>query len=159
VISAGTYADQLYSHATLGGCVRPIRYIKLVDENNLSTNEYQRLCHNMSGSYARSTSMVSVAPAVAYADQVCTRTRLHLIQKGDEWTLPKVNEKHTVSSLPSWRTYMSLCNSVEYVVAIRTCIIKANDHLISGFCLFRLRGLHTLAKAFFGRLTMTSSRS
>ncbi|KAI9841958.1 MAG: hypothetical protein M1837_000278 [Sclerophora amabilis] len=68
----------LVAHPGLQGTVRPTRYAVLLDQNNLSANDFQRLTNNLCWTYARSTTAVSVVPPVYYADQACERAKLHL---------------------------------------------------------------------------------
>lgn len=83
----------LVAHAGLQGTVRPTQYAMLMDENNLSADDFQRLTNNICSSYARATRAVSLVPAVYYADQACERARLHLREgPAGKRVLGQVNE-------------------------------------------------------------------
>ncbi|KAI9821210.1 MAG: hypothetical protein M1827_003944 [Pycnora praestabilis] len=96
----------LVAHLGLQGTVRPTRYAVLLDENNLSADEFQRLTNNICWAYARATTAVSVGkqsssaitanvsirfnadllelvPPVYYADQACERAKLHMREGPD----------------------------------------------------------------------------
>lgn len=72
----------LVPHVGLQGTVRPTRYISIHDENNLSPDNFQRICNNLSYSYARATCAVSTIPAVYYAGLACSRAKDHLNADG-----------------------------------------------------------------------------
>ena len=57
----------LVSQSALQGTVRPCHYTVLVDENDLSSDDFERLALNGTFSYGRATRSVSIHPAVYYA--------------------------------------------------------------------------------------------
>lgn len=73
----------LVPHLGLQGTVRPTHYVCLRDENGLSADEFQRLCNNLAYSYARSTTAVSMIPAVYYAGLAAARAKNHLGRDGN----------------------------------------------------------------------------
>lgn len=100
----GTYVDKditesypwdfyLQSHTALKGTARPAHYIVLHDEvikheaskprgNNPPVRPADliaQITHNMCYLFGRSTSSVSICPAVYYADLACTRARCYLM--------------------------------------------------------------------------------
>ncbi len=54
----------MVAHAGLQGTVRPTRYAVLMDQNNLSADDFQRLTNNLCWSYARATRAVSIGTLV-----------------------------------------------------------------------------------------------
>ncbi|KZF25336.1 Piwi-domain-containing protein [Xylona heveae TC161] len=89
----------LVAHPGLQGTVRPTRYIVLKDENNLAADQFQRLVNNLCWSYARATTAVSLVPPVFYADQVCSRAKMH-VRRMENGTLvlapPQGNVKYSM---------------------------------------------------------------
>ncbi|KAI9756775.1 MAG: hypothetical protein M4579_003692 [Chaenotheca gracillima] len=83
VENSGGHDIYLVAHPGLQGTVRPTRYAVLVDQNNLSADDFQRLTNNLCWSYARATTAVSVVPPVYYADQACERAKLHVREAPD----------------------------------------------------------------------------
>ncbi|KAI9812851.1 MAG: hypothetical protein M1832_006472 [Thelocarpon impressellum] len=73
----------LVAHPGLQGTNRPTRYATLIDENNLSANDFQRMTNNICWSYARATCAVSIVAPVYYADQACERAKLHVREAED----------------------------------------------------------------------------
>ena len=57
----------LVSQSALQGTVRPCHYTVLLDENNLSNDDFQRIAMNATFSYGRATRSVNIHPAVYYA--------------------------------------------------------------------------------------------
>lgn len=52
--------QDLVSQAVLQGTARPTRYLTLLDENNLSVDEFQRVTNNLCWNYARATKAVGL---------------------------------------------------------------------------------------------------
>lgn len=67
----------LCSHVAIQGTARPVHYHVLLDEMNMSANELQKMIYHQSYSYARSTTPVSLHPAVYYAHLAGARARAH----------------------------------------------------------------------------------
>ncbi|KAK2034238.1 piwi domain-containing protein [Colletotrichum zoysiae] len=67
----------LCSHVAIQGTARPVHYTVLIDEANMKANDLQRMLYGQCYSYARSTTPVSLHPAIYYADLACGRARAH----------------------------------------------------------------------------------
>lgn len=67
----------LCSHVAIQGTSRPVHYHVIMDEANLSANDLQRMIYHQCYSYARSTTPVSLHPAVYYAHLASNRARAH----------------------------------------------------------------------------------
>jgi eukaryotic translation initiation factor 2C len=67
----------LYSHIALQGTSRPVHYSILYDENNLSANQVQNMIYEHCYQYMRSTTSVSLHPAVYYAHLASNRAKAH----------------------------------------------------------------------------------
>ncbi|KAK1541438.1 piwi domain-containing protein [Colletotrichum paranaense] len=65
------------SHVAIQGTARPVHYTVLVDEAKMGTNDLQRMIYGQCYQYARSTTPVSLHPAIYYADLACGRARAH----------------------------------------------------------------------------------
>lgn len=104
----------MISQAALQGTVRPCRYTMILDENNLSTDEFQRLgkrslepnagsvgltlniVYGLCFAYGRATRSVGLVPPIYYADQACERAKISLRTVDDQTFLP---EPHGESKL------------------------------------------------------------
>ncbi|KAF7547263.1 hypothetical protein G7046_g9055 [Stylonectria norvegica] len=71
------YDFYLCSHVAIQGTARPVHYHVILDEQKLPVNELQRMIYQQSYSYARSTTPVSLHPAVYYAHLASNRARAH----------------------------------------------------------------------------------
>ncbi|KAF2137623.1 uncharacterized protein K452DRAFT_278272 [Aplosporella prunicola CBS 121167] len=83
VVDRGITGERLFdfflvAHAGLQGTSKPAHYICLKDENNLGSDQLQRITHNLCYVYGRATRAVSVCPPAYYADLVCERGRSYL---------------------------------------------------------------------------------
>lgn len=67
----------LCSHVAIQGTARPVHYHVLLDEMNIPVNELQKMIYHQCYSYARSTTPVSLHPAVYYAHLAGARARAH----------------------------------------------------------------------------------
>ncbi|KLJ12793.1 hypothetical protein EMPG_12212 [Blastomyces silverae] len=67
----------LWSHIALQGTSRPVHYHVLVDEMNHSPKDLQNMIYEHCYQYMRSTTSVSLFPAVYYAHLVSNRARAH----------------------------------------------------------------------------------
>lgn len=67
----------LNSHVAIQGTARPVHYYVLQDEMGIPVNEFQRMIYYQCYSYARSTTPVSIHPAVYYAHLAGARARFH----------------------------------------------------------------------------------
>ncbi|PHH85709.1 hypothetical protein CDD83_48 [Cordyceps sp. RAO-2017] len=67
----------LCSHVAIQGTARPVHYHVLLDEMNVPINEFQKMIYHQCYSYARSTTPVSLHPAVYYAHLAGNRARSH----------------------------------------------------------------------------------
>ena len=80
VVENGSGGKDIFAvtQSALQGTCRPTRYQVLVDENELSADDFQRLVVAGCFNYARATRSVSLHSAVYYADQVAERAKFHL---------------------------------------------------------------------------------
>ncbi|KAL0939565.1 eukaryotic translation initiation factor 2c [Colletotrichum truncatum] len=67
----------LCSHVAIQGTARPVHYTVLMDEAKMSANDLQKMIYGQCYQYARSTTPVSLHPAIYYADLAAGRARAH----------------------------------------------------------------------------------
>ncbi|KAL4730323.1 Protein argonaute [Fusarium chlamydosporum] len=67
----------LNSHVAIQGTSRPVHYSVILDEMNMPVNDLQKMIYQQCYSYARSTTPVSLHPAVYYAHLASNRARAH----------------------------------------------------------------------------------
>lgn len=67
----------LNSHVAIQGTARPVHYYILQDEMGVPVNDFQKMIYYQCYSYARSTTPVSLHPAVYYAHLAGARARAH----------------------------------------------------------------------------------
>ncbi|KAF9873507.1 eukaryotic translation initiation factor 2c [Colletotrichum karsti] len=67
----------LCSHVAIQGTARPVHYTVLMDEAKMSSNDLQKMIYGQCYQYARSTTPVSLHPAIYYADLAAGRARAH----------------------------------------------------------------------------------
>ncbi|KEY67893.1 hypothetical protein S7711_02104 [Stachybotrys chartarum IBT 7711] len=67
----------LNSHVAIQGTARPVHYHVLLDEMGIPVNDLQKMIYHQCYSYARSTTPVSLHPAVYYAHLASNRCRPH----------------------------------------------------------------------------------
>ncbi|KAL8980051.1 MAG: hypothetical protein Q9205_004763 [Flavoplaca limonia] len=67
----------LCSHRALKGTARPTHYTMLMDEANVPVDRFQRILYEHCYQYIRSTTAVSLHPAVYYAHLASKRARAH----------------------------------------------------------------------------------
>ncbi|KAF4453519.1 hypothetical protein F53441_3832 [Fusarium austroafricanum] len=67
----------LNSHVAIQGTARPVHYHVILDEMGMPVNELQKMIYQQCYSYARSTTPVSLHPAVYYAHLASNRARAH----------------------------------------------------------------------------------
>ncbi|KAH8735189.1 Piwi domain-containing protein [Ilyonectria robusta] len=67
----------LNSHVAIQGTARPVHYHIILDEMNMPVNDLQKMIYQQCYSYARSTTPVSLHPAVYYAHLASDRARAH----------------------------------------------------------------------------------
>lgn len=67
----------LNSHVAIQGTSRPVHYHVILDEMNVPVNDFQKMIYQQCYSYARSTTPVSLHPAVYYAHLASNRARPH----------------------------------------------------------------------------------
>ncbi|KAF4508562.1 hypothetical protein G6O67_004923 [Ophiocordyceps sinensis] len=65
------------SHVAIQGTARPVHYHIILDEMNVPVNDFQKMIYHQCYSYARSTTPVSLHPAVYYAHLAGARARAH----------------------------------------------------------------------------------
>ena len=71
------YDFYLNSHSAIQGTARPVHYHVLIDEIGLDANKLQKMIYEHSYQYMRSTTPVSLFPAVYYAHLASNRARSH----------------------------------------------------------------------------------
>ncbi|KAI9724962.1 MAG: hypothetical protein M1812_000238 [Candelaria pacifica] len=71
------YDFYLNSHSAIQGTARPVHYHVLMDEAKLPPNEFQNMIYEQCYQYMRSTTPVSLHPAVYYAHLASNRARSH----------------------------------------------------------------------------------
>ncbi|KAK5995627.1 Protein argonaute 1-like protein [Cladobotryum mycophilum] len=67
----------LCSHVAIQGTARPVHYHVILDEMGIPVNDLQKMIYHQCYSYARSTTPVSLHPAVYYAHLAGSRARSH----------------------------------------------------------------------------------
>lgn len=67
----------LASHAAIKGTARPVHYHVLSDEIGMPINDLQKMIYHQCYSYARSTTSISLHPAIYYAHLAGARARAH----------------------------------------------------------------------------------
>ncbi|KAH7370050.1 Piwi domain-containing protein [Rhexocercosporidium sp. MPI-PUGE-AT-0058] len=71
------YDFYLCAHSAIQGTARPVHYHVLMDEANVPVNEFQKMIYQFSYQYMRSTTPVSLFPAIYYAHLASNRARAH----------------------------------------------------------------------------------
>ncbi|PHH72721.1 hypothetical protein CDD80_4302 [Ophiocordyceps camponoti-rufipedis] len=99
------------SHVAIQGTARPVHYHVILDEMNVPVNDFQKMIYHQCYSYARSTTPVSLHPAVYYAHLAGARARAHENiatsegfrsgAKGHEMIRDQVAKGATIGSIPS----------------------------------------------------------
>ncbi|KAJ5135600.1 uncharacterized protein N7515_004878 [Penicillium bovifimosum] len=77
VTSAHDWDFLLYTHIALQGTARPVHYHVLMDEIGLNPNDLEGMINDHCYQYIRSTTSVSVHPAIYYAHLISVRARHH----------------------------------------------------------------------------------
>lgn len=67
----------LCAHSAIKGTARPVHYTVLLEESGMNPATLQMLIYQQSYQYMRSTTPVSLHPAIYYADLACGRARTH----------------------------------------------------------------------------------
>ncbi|KAG4436130.1 hypothetical protein IFR05_008373, partial [Cadophora sp. M221] len=67
----------LCAHSAIQGTARPVHYHVLKDEANVPINDFQKMIYQFSYQYMRSTTPVSLFPAIYYAHLASNRARAH----------------------------------------------------------------------------------
>lgn len=62
----------LVAHKAIIGTSRPSHVVSIVDENNLSADEFHKLTYELSYTYARATKSVAVVPPSELACSECS---------------------------------------------------------------------------------------
>ncbi|KAK4150109.1 hypothetical protein C8A00DRAFT_18308 [Chaetomidium leptoderma] len=92
------YDFYLCSHVAIQGTARPVHYNVLHDECGLKPDELQRILYHQCYQYCRSTTPVSLHPAVYYAHLAGTRARHHEDMASSEQV--PVESRHVVLRRP-----------------------------------------------------------
>ncbi|KAF7876311.1 hypothetical protein EAF04_001406 [Stromatinia cepivora] len=74
------YDFYLSSHSAIQGTARPVHYQVIMDEAQVPVNDFQRMVYQHCYQYMRSTTPVSLYPAVYYAHLASNRARAHEAQ-------------------------------------------------------------------------------
>ena len=74
------YDFYLCAHSAIKGTARPVHYFVLMDEAKLSQEELQNMIYEASYQYVRSTTPVSLHPAIYYAHLAAARGTSHVNQ-------------------------------------------------------------------------------
>ncbi|KAJ5594792.1 uncharacterized protein N7459_001000 [Penicillium hispanicum] len=77
VVSPHGWDFLLYSHSALQGTARPVHYKVLLDEIGHKPEELENMIYEQSYQYVRSTTPVSVHPAIYYSHLISMRARHH----------------------------------------------------------------------------------
>ncbi len=88
------YDFYLCSHVAIQGTARPVHYNVILDEVKLSPDDLQRIIYSHSYQYQRSTTPVSLHPAVYYAHLACARARAH-----EDVSMVEKDPKHKAEKL------------------------------------------------------------
>lgn len=88
----------LCSHRAIKGTARPTRYIMLMDEKKVPVNIFQKMLYEQCYQYIRSTTAVSLHPAVYYAHLASKRAQAHDSIYGTDHPKGKQKEPTTSSS-------------------------------------------------------------
>ncbi|KUJ10732.1 eukaryotic translation initiation factor-like protein 2C 2 [Mollisia scopiformis] len=71
------YDFYLSAHSAIQGTARPVHYQVLLDEAKVNVNDFQKMIYTFSYQYMRSTTPVSIFPAIYYAHLASNRARAH----------------------------------------------------------------------------------
>ncbi|KAE8440738.1 hypothetical protein EG329_006633 [Mollisiaceae sp. DMI_Dod_QoI] len=71
------YDFYLNAHSAIQGTARPVHYHVLLDEAKVPVNDFQKMIYQFSYQYMRSTTPVSLFPAIYYAHLASNRARAH----------------------------------------------------------------------------------
>ncbi|CAG8235349.1 unnamed protein product [Penicillium olsonii] len=124
VLSPHNWDFLLYSHIALQGTPRPVHYHVLMDEIGLKPNDLENMINDHCYQYIRSTTSVSVHPAIYYAHLISVRARHHEDvpitsgpQSGPEvkTTNPKPKEPRAKRLLPMEGTSNRLALGMWYI--------------------------------------------
>lgn len=78
----------LASHVAIQGTARPVHYHVLLDEAGCNPNDLQKMIYHQCYQYVRSTTPVSLHPAVYYSHLAAARGRAHEDQAASEREIP-----------------------------------------------------------------------
>jgi eukaryotic translation initiation factor 2C len=104
------YDFYLNSHSAIQGTARPVHYHVLLDEANVPANKLHAMIYQHCYQYIRSTTPVSLYPAVYYAHLASNRARAHEDAASDlgprggqkfEELLQRRNQLQTAGVLPA----------------------------------------------------------
>jgi len=70
----------LQAHGAIKGTARPTHYQKIYDDFGYGDDDFQRITHALSYSFARATKAVSLVTPAYFADVACTRGKCYLRQ-------------------------------------------------------------------------------
>ncbi|KAK5661715.1 hypothetical protein OQA88_9815 [Cercophora sp. LCS_1] len=92
------YDFYLCSHSAIQGTARPVHYNVIHDEIRMRPDDLQRMIYTQCYQYMRSTTPVSLHPAVYYAHLAGNRARGHEVDVAQQGAGAPTAGKHTVSS-------------------------------------------------------------
>ncbi|KAL2151322.1 hypothetical protein VTH82DRAFT_6420 [Thermothelomyces myriococcoides] len=93
------YDFYLCSHVAIQGTARPVHYNVIHDECGLKPDDLQRILYHQCYQYCRSTTPISIHPAVYYAHLAGTRARHHENKSGNAEPMV-VDSRHLVLTRP-----------------------------------------------------------
>ncbi|KAG4026171.1 hypothetical protein MFRU_044g00410 [Monilinia fructicola] len=133
------YDFYLSSHSAIQGTARPVHYQVIMDEAKVPVNDFQRMVYQHCYQYMRSTTPVSLYPAVYYAHLASNRARAHEASgysegpRGGEKFLEKVYEaavkKVATGQSAVATSQTSSSNMVQDVPLLPLGTLSPNDHV------------------------------
>jgi len=95
------YDFYLCSHVTIQGAARPVHYQVIHDEVRMNPDELQQMVYQQCYQYVRSTTPVSLHPAVYYAHLVSSRARQHE-NVATSKQVPMAKQNWVAGTVPKW---------------------------------------------------------
>ncbi|KAI0160179.1 Piwi domain-containing protein [Xylariaceae sp. FL1272] len=90
----------LSSHKAIQGTARPVHYQVIRDDVGVAPNDLQKMVYEHCYQYCRSTTSVSLFPAVYYAHLISNRARSHENIYASQRELPQVKAGHPIGKRP-----------------------------------------------------------
>jgi eukaryotic translation initiation factor 2C len=95
------YDFYLCSHVAIQGTARPVHYQVIYDEVRMNPDELQQMVYQQCYQYVRSTTPVSLHPAVYYAHLVSSRARQHE-NVATSKQVPMAKQNWVAGTVPKW---------------------------------------------------------